>query len=123
MGRAVIELRAAEFALELDSKLPAAGWTRVRLSGPGGEVPLGADDYAVVARRLRAALTGSADQPAGEIGGHPVFWVLNLSEQHSSFYARNEGQDLLLFLQGAEGNALATLRLGPALQEAWLALL
>lgn len=119
----MIELRAGEFALHFDSKLAASGWTRVFLSGPDGETALGADDYQVVASRLRAALGGGLEQTGGEIDGHSVSWVLSLSEEHTSFYARPDGDDLLLFLRAADASPLATLRLDSKARGAWQALL
>jgi hypothetical protein len=97
-----LPLRRAALLLEWT----AGGWCAVHLEQRGQRVHLGSDAISTVAPRLLANVERPQGAAAGEIEGRPVWWVLSLSERHSSIYCGFRGADRDLVVQGREAERL-----------------
>ncbi len=97
-------------------------WWEWRLVHDSGEAVLGADSPEHSAGRVLVRLRGGLE-PAGEIEGRTVGWVLSLSEKHHSIYLAEVGSDRLIYFQNAEGELIWRDRLTKENLARWSAIL
>ena len=79
---------------------------------PDWRVLLGADDRAVIRKRLLTAL-----QPPRPT---ETTWVLSLTEGHGSIYAKAKGERLALYVQNAEATPIGCLHLDATRSGQWV---
>lgn len=108
----VIQLAASGGGLVL--RFNSDYWCEVNLILGDRTVRLGADDGAVVIRRLAAALEAELEGDlAGVIDGVKVVWILTLAEAHGTVFAGDEHALRALFFQESSGSSLGSVRLNP----------
>lgn len=113
----VIELVGSKARLMLSGQ---PEWCELRLETLGREIELGADSAAVVLGRLASAVAEPLTlEPAGEIGGLSVAWVVSLSEQHTTIYVGASKSRRVLFFQDADGRTLARVDLDERRRGEW----
>ncbi len=102
----------------------ADGWSKCFLI-ERERIYLGADDFSVIAMRLREGFRKHdlLDSPiAGEINGFPVVWLLSLSEAHHCLYVADAGDRTLLFWENAHKTPVTlagVMCLSPEQREQW----
>lgn len=99
-----------------------AGWCQVILEDGPRQIPLGADLLSIISERLSDAV---ASEPlgasVGSLEGREVWWVLSLSELHTSLYVTRPPGSLTLFVQNAEAEIIGVLTLTEVERQKWLA--
>jgi hypothetical protein len=93
-------------------------WCRCLVSDRGEHL-IGGQPADYVIHHLLDALSDPQANPAGEIEGHPVSWVMSLASPHVSVYCAEVDQDRWLFFQNAEAIIIRILILTPEQQEQW----
>lgn len=109
----------ADLILRTDEK---TGWCRCFISNRGEHL-IGGQPANYVLHHLRDALVDPQANPAGEIEGHPVSWVMSLASPHVSVYCTEVDQDRRLFFQNAEAIIIGIVILTPEQIELWTNLL
>jgi hypothetical protein len=93
-------------------------WCRCLISDRGEHL-IGGQPAKYVIHHLLDALSDPQANPAGEIEGHPVSWVMSLASPHFSVYCAEVDQDRWLFFQNAEAVIIRIIILTPEQQEQW----
>ncbi len=102
----------------------ADGWAKCFLI-ERERIYLGADDFSIIATRLREGLRSRdvlAGGVAGELQGLPVAWLLSLAEAHHALYVAESGSERLLFWQNAHQSPVflaGVMRLSPEQRVQW----
>lgn len=109
----VLTLQAENVAFEITPILEN-GWTQVYFIVENQKYFLGAETLNYILNHLLDALGGKQTKPAGTIEGEEVFWVLTLSEIHSSIYAAI-GEIIRFYIQ--DKNAEIIFRFNLSIQE------
>jgi hypothetical protein len=94
------------------------GWCRCFLSDRGERL-LGGQPADYVISHLLQALENPLANPAGEIDGHVVSWVLTLSAPYVSIYSAALDHDQWLFFLNAEAIIVHVVILTPEQSELW----
>jgi hypothetical protein len=84
-----------------------------------GEHLIGGQPAKYVIHHLLDGLADPQANPAGEIEGHPVSWVMSLASPHVSVYCAEVDQDRWLFFQNSEAIIIRIIILTPEQQEQW----
>lgn len=98
------------------------GWCHCFISNRGEHL-IGGQPAAYVIHHLLDALVDPQANPAGEIEGHPVSWVMSLASPHVSVYCAEVDQDRWLFFQNAEAIIIRIVILTQEQIELWANLL
>jgi hypothetical protein len=93
-------------------------WCRCFISDRGEHL-IGGQPAKYVIHRLLEGLADPQANPAGEIEGHPVSWVMSLASPHVSVYCAEVDQDRWLFFQNSEAIIIRIIILTPEQQEQW----
>jgi hypothetical protein len=93
-------------------------WCRCLISDRGEHL-IGGQPAKYVIHHLLDALSDPQANPAGEIEGHPVSWVMSLASPHFSVYCAEVDQDRWLFFQNSEAVIIRIIILTPEQQEQW----
>jgi hypothetical protein len=113
-----IHLAGTGSGLILRMEEGARGWCRCFISDRGEHL-LGGQPADYVISHLLQALEDPLANPAGEIDGHIVSWVMSLSSPHVSMYSTPVDQDQWLFLQNAEAKIIHVFVLTAEQTELW----
>lgn len=111
-------LQAQNVALEFVPFLEN-GWTQIYLQTENERHFLGAQTLKYILQHLRDALDESIGKTDGFINSEPVFWVLSLSEKHSSFYANNSKESLKFYIQNKKAETEFVFALSLAEKSVW----
>jgi hypothetical protein len=93
-------------------------WCRCFISDRGEHL-IGGQPAKYVIHRLLEGLADPQANPAGEIEGHPVSWVMSLASPHVSVYCAEVDQDRWLFFQNSEAIIIRIIILTPEQIELW----
>jgi len=94
------------------------GWCRCFIRNRDEHL-IGGQPAKYLIHHLLAALADPQANPAGEIEGHPVSWVMSLASPHVSVYCAQVDQQRWLFFQNAEAIIIRIIILTPEQQEHW----
>jgi hypothetical protein len=94
------------------------GWCRCFVSDCGEQL-VGGQPTDYVINHLLQALENPLANPAGEIEGQAVSWVMSLASPHASIYSAVIDQNQWLLIQNADGEISHTIGLTPALVRLW----
>jgi hypothetical protein len=97
-------------AIALDPQ-GVGGWSQVHLLHGESSRPLGAERIKYISAQLTSFLTDCASGRR---------WVLSLSELHGSLYGEHIGDDAILYVQDADANIAATLKLTSKEKAKWM---
>jgi hypothetical protein len=109
----------ADLILRTDGK---TGWCHCFISNRDEHL-IGGQPANYVIHHLLDALVDPQANPAGEIEGHPVSWVMSLASPHFSVYCAEVDQDRWLFFQNAEAIIICIVILTVEQIELWTNLL
>jgi hypothetical protein len=95
-----------------------AAWCRCFISGRRERL-IGGQPADYVVHHLLEALENPSGNPAGEVDGHAVSWVMSLASPHVSIYSAVIEQNQWLLIENADGSISRTIGLTPELVRLW----
>jgi hypothetical protein len=94
------------------------GWCRCFISDRGEHL-IGGQPADYVVQHLLEALENPFGNPAGQVDGQAVSWVMSLASPHASIYSAVIEKKQWLLIENADGKISQTLGLTPELVSLW----